>query len=49
MDLYDEAYQALSGQRSSVLKKKREPISELAKSIRMEKAAEKKFKKIKYV
>jgi hypothetical protein len=28
MDLYDEAYQALSGQRSSVLKKKRESIKE---------------------
>ena len=46
MDLYDEAYQALSGQRSAVLKKKREPISELAKSIKMEKAAEKKLKKL---
>ena len=31
MDLYDEAYQALSGQRSAVLKKKREPIPESIK------------------
>ena len=31
MDLYDEAYQALSGQRSSVLKKKREQIPESIK------------------
>ncbi len=31
IDLYDEAYQALSGQRSSVLKKKREPIPESIK------------------
>ena len=31
MDLYDEAYQALSTQRSAVLKKKREPIPELIK------------------
>jgi hypothetical protein len=31
MDLYDEAYQALSAQRSAVLKKKREPIPESIK------------------
>jgi hypothetical protein len=31
MDLYDEAYQALSTQRSAVLKKKREPIPESIK------------------
>ena len=31
INLYDEAYQALSGQRSSVLKKKREPIPESIK------------------